>query len=588
MKHTGVSWTFSPVACIVRDLRWCQVDISFGEDPYLIGILCSALIKGLQGDTISSDPNHVLATAKHYAGYSETRGSLDAAEADLSHRKLLTYFLPPFQKCVEAGCGAIMSAYQAIDGIPVTANEWLLKKVLRDDWKFDGIVITDYDNVGKLIMQKVCKDESEAAITAINGGNDIIMDTSFFYEACLKEIKSGNIDPKLIEESCRRILRMKFKLGLFENDRPYEPSKVIVNTPEHREVALRAAREGLILLENNGILPLDPNGSQYHKIAVIGPNANSPIAQLGDWSLRTHSPDLTITPLKGIQKIFKGEVITQQYRPDAIEQTIDVAKVSDLSIVVIGDNLEFVGERKATATLELQLKQKKLLKHLRKENIPFILVSIASKPLIIPEKALKASSAYIQQFNPGMLGGQALAEILFGIINPCGRLTVSVPYHVGQMPIYYNTVDYSHSARYADLTANPKYPFGYGLLYTQIVYKNLKINKNSFTIEETLEAKVTIENVGERVGVEVVQAYISVSNPSVTWPHIELKGFERVEVKPKEIKEVIIKIPIKECSIVNKDCKRLVEYGQYFIIVSPSSKLSSKTKMMSFNICPNE
>ena len=319
MRYNGTHWTFSPVLCIARDLRWGRVGETFGEDPYLIGKLASAMVRGYQGkDGLSGDPNKIMATAKHYAGYSETIGGRDASEADLSKRKLLSYFLPQFQKACEAGCGSYMTGYQSIDGLPSTINKWLLRELLKEQWGFQGLLITDWFNVGWLVhSQKICKDFEEVSTVSIEAGNDMIMATPEFYEGCLKAIKSGKLDIKYVDEACERILRMKFKLGLFEDDRMPDISKVVMRTPHALETNLRAAREGLILLKNeSNFLPLD--ASKLKKIAVVGPNADHIGAMNGDFSAGTlQSMDVPppareneITVVDGVKNNIKhGEVL---------------------------------------------------------------------------------------------------------------------------------------------------------------------------------------------------------------------------------------------------------------------------------------
>ena len=561
MRYTGVAWTFAPVLCITRDLRWGRVGETFGEDPLLIGRFALAMIRGLQG-TDMSDPDHVLACAKHYTGYSETQGGRDASEADISMRKLRSYFLPPFEQAARNGVGSFMTGYQSMEGVPMTANRKLLREVLKDEWGFEGLLVTDWNTVGQLVRgQKICPDFKHAAKTAVEAGNDLIMSTPEFYQGCLDAVHEGMLDEKLIDDAVRRILRVKFKLGLFEDDRYPDPEKANrrAGTPEHRAWALRAAREGLVLLKNNGILPL--NG--VRKIAVIGPNADNPVNQCGDWSLGTgqanqkaqHPRSCTVTPL------------------DALRQKFEVVDPSEaeLIVAVVGDRPDFWGEWKSTATLELQDGQNELLLKLAEGEKPFVTVMISSKPLLLPEMVREKSAAIIQQFSPGMLGGQALAEALTGELNPSGRLTVSIPYHVGQQPIHYLQVRGQHGDKYADMTQRPCWEFGYGLSYTTIEYVDAKLADDTCGIRDTLKCRVTLRNTGDRDGIEIVQAYVSDLVTSATWVDQELKEYARVEIPAGESREIELEIPAAACSIVNAKGERVVEPGEFELRIGKSS-----------------
>lgn len=590
MRYNGTHWTFSPVLCISRDLRWGRVGETFGEDPFLIGVFGAAMIRGYQGKGgLSGDPDKIMATAKHYAGYSETIGGRDSSEADLTKRKLLSYFLPQFKRACEEGCGAFMTGYQSIDGLPSTVNKWLLREVLKDDWGFDGLLVTDWYNVGYLVhSQKICKDFVEAAAVAVEAGNDMIMATPEFFDGCLKAIEIGKLDEKYVDEACERILRMKFKLGLFEDDRMPDTKKAVLRSKHALETNLRAAREGLILLKNeNDFLPL--NSANLKRIAIVGPNADHPLAMNGDWAAGTKQTkdcppparENCVTVVDGIKNNFKnGEVLFCRGASIDHDETSDFqtalsfVKESDVTVVVVGDREIYWGETRSTATLELMGDQIDFLNKIVETGRPFILDIISSKPLVIPPNVMNNARAIIQQFSPGQMGGQALADAIFGMINPSGRLTISIPYHVGQQPIFYNVTRGCHQDRYADMTFDACWPFGYGLSYSKIVYESAKINKEKFKndADEVLECEVTLKNESHRDAVEVVQIYITDVITSCTWAVEELKGFNRVELKANETKTVVVKIPISECSIVNADCKRVVEPGEFECRVGRSSK----------------
>ena len=585
---TGIHWTFSPVLCLTRDLRWGRVDETFGEDPYLIGEFGAALIRGYQGSGLD-DPTGILATAKHYAGYSETQGGRDASEADISPRKLRSYFLPPFERAAQAGAMTFMTGYQSMEGVPSTANRWLLTEVLKDEWGFKGVLVTDWDNVGRLVKeQKVCATYAEAATVAIRAGNDIIMTTPEFYEGALEAVRTEQLAESEIDAPCARLLALKFRMGLFENPRRPDLSQaaVEINRPEHRAVNLEMARQSLVLLQNNGRLPIDPH--QIKSLAVIGPNADDDLQQLGDWTLGAsqHPPEAgkqprakTTTVLDGIRTLAP-DGLTVRYEPgcsiitddlSGLPAAVAVAQAADVVIAVVGDHLNYVGETLSTATLELQGGQIALLDALAQTGKALVVVLINSKPLVLPPSAKKAA-AIVELFNPGMAGGQALAEALFGLLNPSGKLTISIPVHVGQQPVFYSQVRGQHGDRYADLTQEPLFPFGHGLSYTKYAYTNLRLASPTLRNGATATVLVDVANVGSRAGVEIVQVYVSDVVTSVTWVNKALKGFARVALAPGEQKTVQVDLPWAAFQLVNAQGVAVVEPGAFTILVGPSSR----------------
>ena len=583
MRWTGVCWTFAPVLCIARDPRWGRVGETFGEDPTLIGDFACAMIHGLQGDDLS-DPDRVLACAKHYVGYSETQGGRDASEGDTSHRKLRSYFLPPFERAARTGVGSFMTGYQSTEGVPMTVNRWALRTVLRDEWGYEGFLVTDWCTVSNLVVrQKICADYKEAAARAVTCGNDLIMATCEFYQGCLDALADGSLELKYVDEAVRRLLTVKFKLGLFEDDRmpDLERARARTGTPEHRAWALRAARESLVLLENRGLLPLgDLTG---RKILVVGRNADDPLVQCGDWSLGTgqangggqHPRACTVTPVDALKEAFPGQV---EYRPHGEGPLFD----ADLIVAVVGDNPAYWGEFRSTATLELPDGQNELLQKVAESGRPYVVVLLASKPLILPELIRRDAGAVILQFSPGMLGGQALVEALTGKLNPSGRLTISFPRHAGQLPVYYMQVRGQHGERYADLSQSPVYAFGEGRSYTTFAYEQVELDREVYGMADTLKLEVTVRNTGERDGVEVVQAYVSDLVTSVTWVDEELKGYARLEIPAGETRTARIEIPAAACSLVDAEGVRVVEPGEFELRVGPSSR--SFARVLRFRI----
>ena len=585
---TGIHWTFSPVLCLSRDLRWGRTGETFGEDPYLIGELGAAMIRGYQGQGLD-DPTAVLATAKHYAGYSETQGGRDSSEADLSRRKLRSYFLPPFERAARAGAMTFMTGYQSIEGQPSTINHWLLTEVLKDEWGFRGVIVTDWDNAGRLVKeQKVCADYTESAIVALRAGNDIIMVTPQFFEGALEAVRTGCLDETEIDGPCARLLALKFRMGLFEQPRRPDLQRATAQTerPDHRAVNLAAARQSLILLQNNGLLPLDP--AALKSIAVLGPNADDDLQQLGDWSLGSpqHPPSAGKQPREKTTSVLDGirALAPQgcQIRYEAgcsiihddlsgIPAAVAAAQASDVAVVVIGDHLNFIGETLSTATLELQGGQIALLDALEKTGTPLVLVLINSKPLVLPPSA-KRAAAIIECFNPGMQGGRALAEVLFGQLNPSGKLTISIPVHVGQQPVFYSQVRGQHGSRYADLTQEPLFCFGDGLSYTKFSYSNLRLGAPRLERGGSVSVSVDVQNSGQRAGDEIVQVYVSDVVTSATWVDMALKGFARLTLEPGEKRTVQLELPWEAFQIVNAEGRSLVEPGEFEILVGPSSR----------------
>ncbi|MEV8512247.1 glycoside hydrolase family 3 N-terminal domain-containing protein [Dactylosporangium sp. NPDC051484] len=611
ISTTGLHWTFSPVLCVARDLRWGRVDETFGEDPHLVGEFGAAMIRGYQGGGLG-DTTAVLATAKHFAGYSETQGGRDASEADLTPRKLRSWFLPPFERAVQAGCATFMLGYQAIDGVPVTANRWLLDGVLKREWGFPGTLVTDWDNVGRMVWeQKVCADDVEAAVVAVESGNDLIMTTPVFFEAAQQAVAEGRLAETKIDAAVRRILRLKFELGLFENPRAADPQRqaAVIGSAPHAELNLRLTRRSLVLLRNDGTLPLS---GAARRIAVVGPNADDPHAQLGDWAgasgqvdwMPDGQPRETITTvLDGLRALApQGWTVAHapgaqigslqpdpagshfpdgQPRPPlfqpapadpaAIAEAVALAEASDAVVAVLGDNVALTGEGKSTATLELQGGQHALLDALVATGRPVIVVLIQSKPSTLPPSA-DGVAAIVEAFNPGMQGGRAVAELLLGLIEPAGRLPISFARHAGQLPVYYNQIRGQHGDRYADLTQEPLFAFGEGLSYSTVEYSDLRVERDRVPVGGTVRARVTVANTGARPSIETVQVYVSDLVTSVTWAERELKAFRQVTVEPGQRIEVEVELPAAACSLVTADGRRVVEPGRFELLVGRSSK----------------
>jgi beta-glucosidase len=638
---TGVHWTFSPVLCIARDLRWGRVDETFGEDPLLIGTLAAAMVRGYQGKGLD-DPTSILATAKHFAAYSETQGGRDASEADISHRKMRSWFLPPFERVAKAGCSTFMLGYQSTDGIPITLNRWLLNDVLRGEWGYQGMLVTDWDNVGRMVWeQNIQPDYMHAAAAAIKAGNDMIMSTPAFYEGALQALEQGLIDEAELDGPVSRILRLKFELGLFENPRTPDQARIAsdIGTQEHTAVNLESARASLVLLRNDGTLPLIANGSHTtssadpettapRTIALVGPLADDPNNQLGDWAggsgqvgwIHEEPRETVITALDGLRGevpknwevlYAKGaDVLTLETDPagayfpdgqprppvqqpcapdpDMIGEAVSASRKADVTVAVVGDVIELVGEGRSTATLELFGAQNALLEALstscREQGKPLIIVLMASKPLILPP-CTKDAAAIIWAGNPGMQGGRALAELLLGRIEPQGRLPISFARHSGQQPTYYNQIRGQHGLRYADLTQEPAYCFGEGLSYSTVEYGQAALHVldaqgkidasrslDDVHPDDVLRAQVPVSNTGSRPALETVQLYIHDVVTSVSWANKELKGFTQLWVPAGEQQMAYVDLKVSDCTLVDAQERRVVEAGEFEALIGSSSK----------------
>lgn len=519
-----------------------------------------------------------------------------------------------------------MLGYQSIDGVPITAHQWLLNDVLKGEWGFTGTLVTDWDNVGRMVYdQRTCADYVEAAAVAVNSGNDLIMATPQFFEGAQEAVTRGLIDEKQIDDAVRRVLRLKFELGLFEDPRIPDPERQaqVIGCREHADLNLETARRSLVLLRNEGILPLDggltsdgtgraTSRGTPRTIAVIGPNSDSPQAMLGDWAGASgqvewmpegHPRESVETVLDGLRAVAPADwTITYargadiespasnpewslgpdgQPQPDAftpapvdqaqLREATAAAEAADYAVVVVGDTIALTGEVRSTATLDLQGGQIALLDAVAATGTPMIVVLAQSKPSTLPDSALNAA-ALIEAFNPGMRGGRALAELLLGLIEPSGRLPVSFARHVGQQPVFYNQVRGQHGSRYAELTQDPMFAFGEGLTYTTVTYSDLVVHNPDVPADGTVNATVRLTNTGSRPALETVQAYISDLTTSVTWAEQELKDFTQAEIAPGETRDVDISIPAAHCSLVTADNRRVVEPGEFMLRVGPSSR----------------
>jgi len=596
VRADGIHWTFSPVLCVGRDTRWGRVDETFGEDTWLIGVLGTAMVKGYQGDDLSGEDS-ILACVKHFVAYGEATGGRDAYEAEVSKRKLLSLFLPPFEKAVkEGGAATVMTAYEAIDGVPATVNSWLLRKTLKEDWGFYGFVVTDWDNVGALTRrQAVAVDGKQAALDAIKAGNDMSMTTPDFYPNAVELYREGKLTDADLDDAAGRILRLKFRLGLFDERRFTDPSarRTVVGAPEHWDVALGASRKSLTLLVNNGTLPL--RETKNRRILVVGPNADDIRAQLGDWSFGSmqagavdsdfHRKD-TVTVLGALQNAATSKGYSVDYVKgadclddsfDEIPAALEAARKADYVVACVGDTIELHGEGRDRSELDLTGKQLELLKALRPVAKRLIVVFIASKPLALGWVKDHAD-ALLCGFNPGAKGGVAIKEALFGELNPSGRLTISFPRSAGQLPVHYDRYRGWHSMnpggveRYIDSTEDPVFSFGEGLSYTKFEYSALEVLTPRVAPGDSPAFRVTVKNTGVMAGTETVQLYVRDLVSSVTTPCKNLRSFAKVDLAPGQTANVRLEVAYDDLALVTPDLKRVVEPGEFEVMVGHSSR----------------
>lgn len=591
---SGVHWTFSPMLDVARDPRWGRVAEGSGEDPYLDTQMGVAMVKGYQGDDFA-DPTSMAACIKHFVGYGAAEGGRDYNTTMISERSLRNTYFPAFQACVDAGALTLMTSFNEIDGIPSTGNDFLLKDVLRKEWGFDGMVVTDWNSSGEMIAHGFAKDLKHATELSVNAGVDMDM-MSFGYISYIEDlVKEGKIKEETIDNAVRNILKLKFRLGLFDN--PYvdadAPSRVNY-APEHLAAAKQSALESAILLQNrNDVLPLD----KARTILVTGPMADAPYDQLGTWAFDGQA-EHTVTPLQALREQY--EVI---YEPGLTfsrdRDTKDFGKVraaaqqADAVVVFVGEEAILSGEAHSLSSLNLQGAQSELIAEVRKSGKPVVVVVIAGRPLTI-ERDLANCDAMLYSFHPGTMGGEALADLIKGKAVPSGKAPMTFLRDAGQAPFYYN---HNNSGRpcngtetllediplqagqtslgctsyYLDSGYGPLFPFGYGLSYTTFEYDNIKLNQTSFGKSDTLVVEFDLSNTGKRDGVEVVQLYTRDLVGSVVRPVKELRRFERVSLAAGETRHMRMELPVAELAFWNRDMKYEVEPGDFQLWVAGDS-----------------
>ncbi len=594
----GAHIGYGPVLDLARELRWSRVEETYGEDPYLTSTMGAAMVKGFQGNGYHSGKN-VIATLKHFAAYGIPEGGHNGGFVNLGQRALLQDYLPPFKAAVKAGAGSVMTAYNSIDGIPCSANPYLLKTVLREQWDFKGFTISDLHSIGGLTSNDhVAAGRKDAAVQAINAGLDSDLGGSVYSLPLIAALKSGEVTMARLDEAVGRILTKKFEMGLFES--PYtKPELAKIGVKDEKAIALnrRIAQASAVLLKNEGqLLPLRKT---IGSIAVIGPNADNIYNQLGDYTAPQHRNDV-VTVLDGIRKKVSGKTVIRYVKGCAIRDTstneigaaVSAAEASDVTVVVLGGSsardfktayLETGAANTGNATisdmesgegfdrssLDLMGKQLELLKALSKTGKPVVLVMIQGRPLDI-NWASAHIPAILNMWYPGQQGGYAVADVLFGDYNPAGRLPISIPRSVGQLPVYYS---YQNGSRhdYVDGPATPLYGFGYGLSYTNFSYADLQISPSAVADSLAVMVSFSVRNTGKMDGDEVAQLYLSDQVSSVVVPNKQLKAFKRLHLKQGEQKTITFHLKAEDFALFDADYRNVAEKGKFKIAIGPSS-----------------
>ena len=597
---SGINWTFGPNVDIANDARWGRVMEGAGEDPYLGSKIATARVKGFQGETIAdlAKVNTIAACAKHFAAYGYVEAGLEYNIVDISNSKLYNSVLPPFKATVDAGVRTFMNSFNTLNGIPATGNVFLQRDILKGKWKFDGFVISDYASIREMIAHGYAKDKADAALKGVVAGSDMDMESYLYVAKLVDLVKEGKVKEALVDDAVRRILRVKFELGLFDDPYRYcdeKREKESIGNKAHVEGVLDMAKKSIVLLKNDkNLLPLKKSGQ---KIALIGALANDKNSPLGSW--RIASDDNTaVSVLEGMQQYkdnkltfekgadltvgkisFLDEVVFNTTDKSGFEAAKKAAAAADVVVMVLGEHGFQSGEGRSRTDLNLPGVQQELLEEIYKVNPNIVLVLNNGRPLSIPWAA-EHVPAIVEAWHLGTQTGNAVAQVLYGDYNPSGKLPMSFPRNVGQVPIYYNkystgrpidsdkNVFWSH---YTDVEKTPQFPFGFGLSYTTFDYKNLKINKTAFAKGEPVQVSVEVTNSGNYDGKEVVQLYIHDDYASIIRPIKELKGFELVSLKKGETKTVSFTLTDKELGFYDNDGNYLVEPGTFKIMVGGSS-----------------
>lgn len=588
----GVRWTFAPMLDIARDPRWGRIAESPGEDPYIAGIVGAAMVRGFQSASLN-DPSAIASCLKHFAGYGSAEAGRDYNSVWLPEGLLRDVYLPPFRVSLAAGAVSVMTAFNTMNGVPATGNPFLLRQILRGEWKFDGLVVSDYEAISNMVAHGYAANDREAAREALRAGVDMEMVSTTYHDHLKSLIASGDLPMKLVDEAVRNILRLKFRLGLF--DGPVSPAAQAVVTTESRELARRLATESAVLLKNEGhLLPL---ADSVRSVALIGPLADSPVDQMGSWAMDGRPEDVR-TPLAAIRqmlgsgRVFYAAGLQNSRSTDTtgFAVALDVARKADVILLFLGEEEILSGEARSRAFLDLPGAQEALASEIAKLGKPVVAIIQAGRPLTF-HKTEAQVGAVLWAWHPGTMGGPAIADLLFGRAMPSGKLTVTFPRTVGQVPIYYAHLNTGrppainesgipmgnpaeptgYTSKYIDVDFTPEYPFGFGLSYTDFDYSNIRLSASTLREAGVLTISADITNRGRLAGVEVVQFYVRPVAASVAQPVRLLKGFRRVPLQPGETQTVTFTITARDLAFHNQQMQLVSEPGRYQVWIAPDS-----------------
>lgn len=610
----GISWTFSPMVDVSRDPRWGRVSEGNGEDPFLGAAIARAMIRGYQGKDMSRN-DEIMACVKHFALYGASEAGRDYNTVDMSRQRMFNEYMLPYQAAVEAGVGSVMASFNEVDGVPATGSKWLMTDVLRKQWGFDGFVVTDYTGINEMIDHGMGDQQTVAAL-ALNAGVDMDMVSDAFSGTLKKSVEEGKVSAAAIDAACRRILEAKYKLGLFDDPYKYcdvnRPKKQIF-TKEHRAIARKTASESFVLLKNEGVLPLSKKGT----IAVVGPLANTRSNMPGTWSVAAvldNAPSLVeglrevvgdrakVVTAKGSNLIgdadyekratMFGRELHRDNRTDRelLDEALKVAAGADVIVAALGESSEMSGESSSRTNLEMPDVQRVLLQELLKTGKPVVLVLFTGRPLVLTWEE-EHVPAILNVWFGGSEAAYAISDVLFGDVNPSGKLTATFPQNVGQIPLFYNHKNTGRPlqegrwfekfrSNYLDVSNEPLYPFGYGLSYTTFAYSDIHLSSTEMSADGELTATVTVTNTGSRDGAEVVQLYIRDLVGSVTRPVKELKGFEKIFLKAGESRKVSFSITPELLKFYNYDLQFVCEPGDFDVMIGGNSRDVKKARFL--------
>ena len=598
----GLNWVFSPMVDIARDPRWGRVSEGAGEDPYLGSKIAEAMVRGYQGTDLSAN-NTVMACIKHFALYGAAEAGRDYNTVDMSRLRMYNEYLPPYKAAVKAGAGSIMSSFNEVDGIPASGNKWLLTTLLRKEWGFDGMITSDYTSINEMVNHGMGDNKAVGALS-LNAGMDMDMVGEIFLRYGVELVKSGKVPMAQVDMACRKILEAKYKLGLFDDPYRYvseERNKQQIMSPDKLQLSKEAAIKSFVLLKNDNVLPL----SGEKKIAFIGPLVKNQRDLIGSWSgagdwkkaisvWDAVSKRVTAAPIsyaKGcnitddsnlVKKLnpHDARIVADEKTPQQmIDEAVAVASAADVVVAVLGEPFGMTGEAASRSNINLLDNQQALLKALKATGKPIVLVIMNGRPLALDWES-KNCAAILEAWYPGTMAGTAINEVLYGDASPQGRLSMTFPVSVGQVPIYYNhkntgrpfDPNQKYTTKYLDAPNEPLFPFGFGLGYTTFSYSDISLSKNSKTANEAISATITVTNSGSREGTETVQLYIRDKVGSIARPVKELKGFQKVTLKPGESKAVTFRITQNDLSFYNSDLKWVAEPGDFDLMIGGNSR----------------